>query len=601
MHKLHEQLNYIIKNKQLTSLFQPIVSSEQKNIYAYEALIRGPSDSPLHNPINLFSVAERYEKTVALEHACRSTSIRQFSEQSLSQKLFLNVSPSVLLDPEFKKGKTLDFLAEANIPAASIVIEITEHQPTDNYQLMRDAVAHYRSMGFEIALDDLGAGYSGLRLWTELLPDYVKIDRHFIQDIDKDPVKLNFVRSIQSMAIATNCHVIAEGIETEEEYHAVVALGVSFFQGYYFARPTAQAIVQIAEEKFSEKREQKKVVAFKSTSFIQEIIQEVPAISAQTCNSEVLRLFQKDSHLTVIPLVEGGVAVGLVYKDKFLSKLFSSRYGIELHGKKPVKAFIDLKPFIFDCKVAVAEVSQQLTNNMRTDLAFIITEKGKYRGVGMVMDLLQLITEQQLKSAQHANPLTLLPGITPINHIVDNMIMDDMRFTVAYFDLDNFKPFNDIYSYEKGDQAIKLVAELLSASVEEEAGYVGHIGGDDFIVIYTGQNWEKACRQILSDFERRSLHLYKPEHQNAGGMQAYDRQGELRFYPLLSLSIGIVCSDAIMACQSHIEVADMATEAKHQAKKISGNSYFVNRRALSNQQYSKSDFRNFIDEPLLTD
>jgi diguanylate cyclase (GGDEF)-like protein len=600
MHKLHAQLSSIIKNQQLTSLFQPIVSSRQQNIYAYEALIRGPSDSSLHNPINLFSAAERCNKTVALERSCRRTSIRQFADQQLPQKLFLNVSPLVLLDPDFKKGETLDFLKKVAIPASRIVIEITEHQPTDNYQLMRDAVAHYRNMGFEIALDDLGAGYSGLRLWTELMPDYVKIDRHFIQDIDKDPVKLNFVRSIQSMAVATNCHVIAEGIETEEEFQAIEKLGVGFFQGYYFARPAAQAVTKIADAKFSGKQALQHEVTFKSTLFISEIMHEVAAISSDTSNNEVLKLFQKDSQLNVIPLVDNGVAIGLVYKDQFLSKMFASRYGIDLHGKKSVKSFVDLKPFVFDCKVAVEEVSQQLTNNVRTDLAFIITENGCYQGIGLVMDLLQLITAQQLKNAQHANPLTLLPGITPINNIINSMIADKTRFTIGYFDLDNFKPFNDIYGYEKGDQAISLVAELLSKSIVDSSGYVGHIGGDDFIVIYMGQSWEKACQQVLGVFKQRVLGLYNKEHQKEGGIQAFDRKGMPCFYSLLSLSIGIVSSDAIMKCRSHIEVADMATEAKHQAKKIPGNSYFINRRMPGEKKECSSDFIRSTEERQLT-
>jgi len=96
---------------------------------------------------------------------------------------------------------------------------------------------HYRNMGFEIALDDLGAGYSGLRLWSELLPEYVKIDSHFINDINNDPVKFNFVKSIQNIASSLHCHVIAEGIETENEFKAIAELGITHAQGYYFARP----------------------------------------------------------------------------------------------------------------------------------------------------------------------------------------------------------------------------------------------------------------------------------------------------------------------------------------------------------------------------
>ncbi len=572
---MREQLTDIIENQKLSSLFQPIVCLGQKNIFAFEALIRGPSDSPLHNPLNLFSAAERFNQTLALEQACRRTSIKQFSRLKLEQKLFLNVSPEVFLDPQFKQGETLEVLNQAGISASRVVIEITEHQPTDNYQLMRDAIAHYRQLGFEIALDDLGAGYSSLRLWTELMPDYVKIDRHFIQDIDKDPIKLNFVRSIQSMAAATNCRVIAEGVETQAEYQAIEKIGVQYSQGYYFARPEAEPIRKIDVDLFKSEL----LVAQDSSTTIAEIIQQIVPISPSTNNSEVLDIFQKNNQITMLPLIaEEGNIKGLLYKDQFLTRLFASRYGMELYGREPVHKLVDVEPFVFEQDCAIEDVSQQLTNTLRTDQAFIITENGRYKGIATVMDLLQLITTQQLQNAQHANPLTLLPGITPMNNIINRKIADDIPFTIGYFDLDNFKPFNDTYGYDKGDQAIKLVANYLQDTINGDSGHVGHIGGDDFIVIFYEQDWENSCKQVLSSFKQAVADLYSEEHRLAQGIQTVDRKGNQCFYPLLSLSIGIVEASAIAHCQSHIEIADLAAEAKHQAKKIVGNSYFINRR-----------------------
>jgi len=583
MNYLNEHLNDIIQNQKLTSLFQPIVSLAKREIFAYEALIRGPSDSPLHNPLNLFSTAERFKQSLALERVCRKTSIEQYSTLKLSQKLFLNISPEVLLDAAFKKGETLAILKKMGIPASRVVIEITEHQPTDNYKVMRNAIQHYREMGFEIALDDLGAGYSGLRLWTELMPDYVKIDRHFIQDIDKDSVKLNFVRSIQSMASATNCQVIAEGIETEAEYHAVEKIGVEFCQGYYFARPAAMPVLNIVKGLFKQNQANDLTVA----SSIGEITQEITPISPQVSNNEVLDIFQKNSQLTLIPLVKDGVVAGLLCKDRFLTQLFSSRYGIDLHGNKAVEKFIDREPFIFDRQCAIEEVSQQLTNSLRNEQAFVITENNNYKGIGTVKDLLQLITRQQIQNAQHANPLTLLPGITPINNIINHNITNEVRFSIGYFDLDNFKPFNDIYGYDKGDQAIKLLAKLLANFIPDSSGTVGHIGGDDFIVVFNQQNFEIQCKQILSSFKQSVVALYTQEHQQAKGMHATDRKGKPCFYPLLSLSIGVVESCATFNCESHMEIADLAADAKHKAKEIVGNSYFINRRVpddIANQE-----------------
>jgi EAL domain-containing protein (putative c-di-GMP-specific phosphodiesterase class I) len=122
------------------------------------------------------------------------------------------------------------------IPPSQVVIELTEQSPTEDFALLDTALHHYRAMGFSIALDDLGAGYSSLRLWSELRPDYVKIDRHFIDGIHLDAVKREFVGSILKMAKASRAQVIAEGIELPEELAVLAEMGVDLLQGYLMNR-----------------------------------------------------------------------------------------------------------------------------------------------------------------------------------------------------------------------------------------------------------------------------------------------------------------------------------------------------------------------------
>ena len=282
---LHNELTKILNSKQLAPHFQPIVSLSQKKIMGYEALIRGPSDSPLHSPFNLFDTAERFDLSTKLEYICREVTIRCYAGLNIKEKLFINVSPSVLLQPDFKKGETLKLLDQFGIDPRFVVIELTEHQPTDDFQLMREALTHYRKMGFEIAIDDLGAGYSGLRLWSELQPEYVKIDMHFIQGIHNDPIKLNFVRSIQNIASSLNCNVIAEGIETEDEFKVVEQLGITHAQGYYFARPTAIPLGKIDKSLFIARNQPDQFNTTKASRIAKFII----PVSSETAISEVMR------------------------------------------------------------------------------------------------------------------------------------------------------------------------------------------------------------------------------------------------------------------------------------------------------------------------
>lgn len=579
MPDLRKEIINILDGKLLTPHFQPIVSLTQKKIMGYEALIRGPSDSPLHSPFNLFTTAEQFNLSTRLEFLCREMTIQRYADLGIKEKLFINASPLVLLQPEFKKGETLRLLDQYGVNPRSVVIELTEHKPTDNYEIMRASAKHYRSMGFEIALDDLGAGYSGLRLWAELLPEFVKIDKHFIHGLHDDPVKLNFVRSIQSMAASLNCSVIAEGIETEDEFKAIEKLGITHAQGYYFARPTAIPAEKIDSSVFiTDQGKEYKSAPFNNATTAIDIIRNISPISAKTIISDVMNLFHHNGELTILPIVDDNMASGIIFRDKFLTKLFSSRYGIDLHGKNPIKTFIENTPLCIDHNMPIDLVSKQLTSLMTNDPAFIITHNGEYMGIGTLLDLLAEFTRQQIDDAKHANPLTLLPGSVPINNQVNQLLANKIPFSFGYFDLDNFKPFNDVYSYDAGDEIIKAVANTLTNHIPANSGVVGHIGGDDFIVIFTCDDWLMRCENILETFKNTIPAYYNDKDLKAGGIHTENRMGERCFFPLVSLSIGLVKPASTSLCQSHVDIADLASEAKKMAKKISGNSLFINQR-----------------------
>ena len=210
-------LEYILSNGEITTLFQPIFDIANQTIIGYEALSRGPKNSPLEMPNRLFEAASEHALISELELLCRSKAIENFVKLNLNGKLFLNVSPKTLLDPCHPKGETLHLIEQFGLAANRVVIEVTEQEKVDDGFLLLKTIAHYRELGFTIAIDDLGAGYSGLKQWSELCPDFVKIDRYFIDHCDESEVKKEFLKSITVLAKATNTAVIAEGIERVEE------------------------------------------------------------------------------------------------------------------------------------------------------------------------------------------------------------------------------------------------------------------------------------------------------------------------------------------------------------------------------------------------
>lgn len=200
-----------------------------------------------------------------------------------------------------------------------------------------------------------------------------------------------------------------------------------------------------------------------------------------------------------------------------------------------------------------------------------------YAGMGDISDLLRRITNMQIRNARYANPLTLLPGNVPIYEHIDHCLNVSDQMAVAYVDIDNFKPYNDVYGFDKGDQVIKMIAQVLTKNADVKLDFVGHVGGDDFIVIFQSIDWKERCIKILDDMSAMTPLFYTQKDLSAGKMCAVDRQGMAREYPLISLSIGVTEPD-LERCNSHHEVAELAADAKIQAKRRIGNALFVDRR-----------------------
>ena len=579
-----DALHEILAGRKLSALFQPIIHMHSGDIIGYEGLIRGPSDSPLHAPMNLFKVARAHDLTLEVEHLCRQVVLERFAELQLPGKLFLNVSPECLLLRNARHGETLEYIEHIGINPDRVIIELTENQPTYDYELMREAVLHYRNMGFQIAIDDLGEGFSSLRLWSELRPEYVKIDMHFIQGINHDPVKLQFVRSIQEIAEKSGTLVIAEGIEAQTELLVLRDLGVAFGQGYHLGRPNAvparalpAEVVQALGRNGVAVYPQRSSLE-KNGASIRKLLNKVAAVSPQLNNNEVYDIFLKEPKLMIIPVVDDGVPLGLISRFEMIDH-FARPYQRELYGKKSCSLFMDANPLIADHETSLQELSYTMVQSDAHHLfnGFIITEQGRYLGMGTGHDLMREITQMQINAARYANPLTQLPGNVPINEHIDRLLHSGSRFWVCYCDLDHFKPFNDVYGYRKGDDVIQLTGEILSGHCDPNRDFIGHIGGDDFMILFQSEDWETRCQAILERFAAAILAYYSTGDCERGGYISEDRQGKKVFYSLISLSLGVIKVEAHQY-YTHHQIATQAAEAKKQAKKIHGNSLFLDRR-----------------------
>lgn len=578
---LSAHLQDIVERRQLSAKFQPIVDLRSGTIAGHEGLIRGPSDSPLHSPLILFKIAKQNNLTVKVEHLSRRIVLEKFAELGLAGRLFLNVSPMCLLQRDARHGETLAYLRDIGIGPERVIIELTESQPIYDYGLLREASKHYRDMGFQIAIDDLGEGFSSLRLWSELRPEFVKIDMHFIQGIDRDPVKLQFVRSIQEIAEKSGCQVIAEGIETQAELLLIKGLNIAFGQGFHIARPNDNPAASLSAEVAKVLKRSPPPphnTNDRKTNSVANLLHKVSAVDPDTLNEVVYEMFNADPALHALPVVKNRTPVGLINRYTLIDG-FARPYHRELYGKKPCSKFMDAAPLVVDQDISIQDLSARIVEAERHHLTngFIITANGHYLGLGTGHDLVREITRMQITAARHANPLTQLPGNVPIDERIGFLLRNEVAFCVCYCDLDHFKPFNDVYGFHKGDEVIQLTAKVLAGFCDPTQDFIGHIGGDDFIILFQSRDWESRCQSILKLFGETIREFFSVEDRERNGYVTEDRQGVKAFHPLTSLSLGVVKVEPGAFASLH-EVSFAATDAKKQAKKIPGNSLFVERR-----------------------
>ncbi|MBM7454281.1 diguanylate cyclase (GGDEF)-like protein [Oceanisphaera litoralis] len=558
---LTDSLASLIVQGRLRPLFQPIVDTRQGKVIGHEALIRGPAGHPLEFPADLFAEAKRVGMLSELDLACREAAMRAYRQMEMDGYLFLNVNPNVLLDRQHPRGCTLRLAEKLDISPRNIVIELSEQYPIHNPADLQQAVQRYREGGFLIAIDDLGAGYSGLKLWSEVRPDFVKIDRYFIDKLDQDPIKREFVQSIITLARGMQSRLIAEGIETGEEMNQLQSMGIHNCQGYYLGRPQATPLTETTPLPDRTPR----LLRHKDT--IATLARPGHTVDVHTSVHRVFEMLRANDKLHSLPVLKHGQPVGMVRRERIM-ELYSGSYGRALYANKAVRQAMDTHPLVVDWQTALERASNLLTDDddMSGQQHFIITRQGRYHGMASVRSLLRAVTELRLLHARYANPLTLLPGNVPIYREIDEALQQERDFYVAYFDLNNFKPYNDVYGYAQGDKVIQWVARLLQEVLVDAGQFIGHVGGDDFVAVLDARiDWQAQCETIIRRFDAGILDFYSDEDRQRQGIETGSRQGEQTFYPLLGLAIGVVAPDH-RRCQSHHDVAALASDAKHQAK-----------------------------------
>ncbi|RCW62399.1 GGDEF domain-containing protein [Halanaerobium sp. ST460_2HS_T2] len=301
------------------------------------------------------------------------------------------------------------------------------------------------------------------------------------------------------------------------------------------------------------------------------------SVSARTKN--LVDIFNLNNIQSIVVLKEER-AVGLVMQDKLFYRL-GSRFGYNLYMQKNVEVVMDSEPLIIDFEESILKVSKIAMKRPQEKIydSIIITKNNKYYGILSIKDLLIEVSELKIKTARNANPLTGLPGNLTIESEIKERIKIEEKFSVLYLDLDNFKAYNDSYGYQKGDQVINYTAKVLNNCAQKMVTdtFVGHIGGDDFVIITAAADDEYLAELIIEEFDRGIRNFFKNKDLLRGYIVCFDRQHQIVNTPLTSISIAIV-SNCDGKLKNHLEISDRAAELKKKVKEIPGSNFIKDRR-----------------------
>ena len=555
-------------------LFQPLADLREGKTYAHEALIRGPRETAFHTPDALLDLACQEGILQDFELLCAFTALDNWGKLGAPGRLFVNISADALVHGvSLCSAQQLGrWMRGFGFNARSLVLEITEHERVTDIPALRQAIKELHACGVRLALDDFGDGRSSLRLWSEIKPDFVKIDKYFIRDISAHPENLQMLQAIKGIASVFGTTLIAEGIETRDDLRALRDLGIPFGQGWLLGRP-ALVHREMADGPALEVMHDRRVAVLPHLGQTARpgilrglLVVQAPTATPETTNDSVAALFQEHTDLHALAVLEGTRPVALINRQQFMNH-YATLYFREVHGRKPCMGLANRAPRVVDLDCDVDQLVGILTSQDQRYLndGYIVTDNARYVGLGTGDQLVRAVTETRIEAARHANPLTFLPGNIPISMHMQRLLESGTEFVACYADLNNFKPFNDHYGYWRGDQMIRMLARIATTHCDPQRDFVGHVGGDDFMLLFQSSHWMQRCQSIVNAFAREALTLFDAEATQAGGIYADDRHGVRRFFPCTTLAIGAV--RVAPGATLHAEdVANLAAVAKHHAK-----------------------------------
>ncbi len=545
-----DELRRMIHEGAITPYFQPIVDLYTAEIFGFEVLSRGRPPF-LEAPI-LFERAREWGLSWDLELTCRTAAIRRIAaldHPHRDKHFFLNVGPHIFSDHRFHDAFSRSALRQLGINHDRIVVEITETTSVDDYDRFEELIRHYVANGFRVALDDFGAGHSGFVTLVAMTPHFIKLDRAIVAGIDTSSYKQHLLKAVVSFASSVETSLVAEGVETAEELATVFRLGVRYAQGHYICRPQPEPsdLEDPIHSQLADFEHRSSLSRSRLGDRLSRLAVRPDAFAPTQLTGESLdRLFRGNHSLDHVVLVNGEQPVGVITRQHFYS-IIGGRFGYAIYQKKHVDLLAKQDFLVANDQMDLRDLGKRAMERSPGDLydpVVVVDDRERLIGTITMKQLLSKAMDIELKIAMSANPLTQLPGNLIIEYWIDEAVTAN-SFSIAYADLSNFKEFNDIYGFAQGDELIRLAARILQrhTAAFSDGAKLGHIGGDDFVIVADGAVDPVALEAVRDDFDAERLRFFPQEDIDRGYYVAENRQGEQARIPLVALGIGVIGKD----------------------------------------------------------
>lgn len=431
----------ILEEKEVVPFFQPIVSLENGDIFGYEVFSRIKEKSITE----FFELADKSEKIWKLEKFCRKMILKTVSHLGLKTNVFININPEIIFDEDFYQGYTLKLLKKYNIDSRKIILEITE-KCSQEKKILNEITEHYRVQNFSIALDNVGAAYSGLERICSMNPNFIKIDMKIIRGIESDTLKQSMVKSLVQFCNETGIYSVAVGVETAQELDFLLSAGVQFAQGFFVGIPkklpekvTPESYARIIAYKKNlkeltknkNKNEDKIYPAKKEDSgkksnlnkekgiksFLEDFknaeeamengnSSRIGELAAQGITVfpdmnviDLMNFFTANKECTFVTIIDLNQQVLGVMTHSVLADLLGGRFGFGLNYRKTVKEVMITDFFVVSSNEPVEKVATKAMLRDEKNLynPIIVTKKGIYVGVVTVKQLLDTIVSVEVQ------------------------------------------------------------------------------------------------------------------------------------------------------------------------------------------------------------